>query len=58
MIEAMSKEKAKAFLSEMEMYFQKLAIMSKEDSLVQAYMQMALNAHKVVRLIDKDIKHG
>lgn len=48
----MSKESAIAFLKEVEIYFQKRAIMSNEDIQIQAYTQNALNINKIIKMLD------
>lgn len=48
----MRKDDAVKWLNELEIYFQKLALMSNEDITVLSYTQNALNAKKIVELLN------
>jgi len=52
----MNKEKAIAWLRAVEIYFQKLSIMSQEDIEIQSYNQNAFNAKKIADMLEAEIK--
>lgn len=49
----MDKKQAIDWLNQLELYFQKLAIMSQEDIEILSYTQNALNAKKIVALLNE-----
>lgn len=51
----MNKQEAIDWLKAVEIYFQKMSIMSQEDILILGYAQNAQNAKKIAELIEKKI---
>lgn len=51
----MDKKQAIDWLNELEIYFQKLAIMSQEDIEILSYTRNALNVKKIIALLNETL---